>query len=297
MAAKPTKVPVIPKPFKGLSTEDPEKYLIQFERVATCNNWDEDNKKKYFPVYLEGTANLWFQDYSRKNNIATTTWLAITTAFRAAFMSVAKIEVAERRLSQRKQTIGESAEDYLYDMLDLCHAVDDTMQEAKVVRYIIKGLRPTFLEKVNLADPKTISELLEVIRKIHETKYLINSYEGEVNVVQQQPNDKLVELMEKLSSLMVEQNNLLASTQTKQYNGLSTQRTTAFQHNQAPRQRYYPRNPTRTQDYRQDNQQCQICRYRNHVTANCYFAAKPCPICKQLGHVARFCRIQRNQGN
>jgi len=41
-----------------------------------------------------------------------------------AFLSTAKVEVKERNLNTRKQRIRESAEDYLYEMVDLCYAVD-----------------------------------------------------------------------------------------------------------------------------------------------------------------------------
>lgn len=37
MATKPNKVPVMPKPFKGLSTDDQE-IFIQYERFPACNN-------------------------------------------------------------------------------------------------------------------------------------------------------------------------------------------------------------------------------------------------------------------
>ena len=155
--SKPTKVPVVPKFFKGTPEEDSEKYIIQFERAAQCNNWDDDAKKRYLPVYLEGTAQLWFQDWSREHNIASTTWASFVDTFKYAFLSVAKVDVAERKLYSRKQKLGESAEDYLYEMLDLCHAVDEKMPEAKIVRYIVKGLIPTFLRKSQYLRPQNNS--------------------------------------------------------------------------------------------------------------------------------------------
>jgi len=214
MATKATKVPVVPKILKGTPDEDPEKYLIQFERAAICNNWNDNCKERYLPVYLEGTANTWFQNWSRNNNIATITWAGFKPIFTKAFLSTAKVEVAERKLNTRKQRIGESAEDYLYEMVDLCYAVDELMPEAKVVRHIIKGLRPTFLEKVNMHDPKTIAEALELIRKIHETRYLVNANEEDILSIQPTVDElaKTNELIEKLTSLMIQQNELINNT-------------------------------------------------------------------------------------
>jgi len=49
------------------------------------------------------------------------------------FLSTTKVEVKERNLNTRKQRIGESEEDYVYEMVDICYAVDELMPEAQIL--------------------------------------------------------------------------------------------------------------------------------------------------------------------
>jgi len=213
MPPKLAKVPVIPKPFSGKAQEDASKYIISFERAAKCNLWNDDTKLAYFPVYLEGTAALWFKSYSKHPNFPNKTWNEVSTAFKDAFTSTSRVEIAELKLLARKQRVGESAEDYIYEMIDLCENAEPGMAESKKIRFIIKGMRPTFLEKINFLDPKTLEELLAYVRKMYETRLLLthsDEIQEVLGIETQQPDksalDHITEAMNKMLIVINKQN-------------------------------------------------------------------------------------------
>ncbi|CAL8077639.1 unnamed protein product [Orchesella dallaii] len=193
MTEKPKRVAVIPKTFSGSREQDPEKHLKQYERAAACNHWDEATKLLYFPVYLDGTATLWYENFEKKlkDNGVELSWLIIPDAFKKGFTTIARADVAERKLHVRKQHVGESAEDYVYEIVDLCRKVDNNMPEDRIVRTTIKGLRPAFLDRINLMQPNTINEVLECIRKVQETKFLVDcqTEQSEVIAVSREDNE------------------------------------------------------------------------------------------------------------
>lgn len=86
-------------------------------------------------------------------------WDIISSALQTAFKSVANKEVAEA---------------FVYGMIDLINDYDPDMPEIEKVRMMIRKMRPTFIEKINPCTPQTINALLEAIRKIAETQYMID---------------------------------------------------------------------------------------------------------------------------
>ena len=287
MAAKPTKVPVVPKTFSGKATEDPDHYLIAFDRAAKCNNWTEDCKMTYLPVYLEGTANFWYQNWFK--NQAVITWKSLETAFKKAFNSVAKTEVAEQKLQARKQLLGETPEDYIYEMIDLCAKADPAMPVAKQVRTIIKGLRPSYLEKVHLLDPQTIGQLLEAVRKVHEAKYLVEVREESVMAVQPVlPVSELSSWMAQVDKTLREQASMIRNVTAPRNMGQST----------------YGRGRGRINN-RGDARQlvCWNCSQPGHLKSQCtarQAQAQQCRYCHIWGHIERDCRKKQaafQQGN
>jgi hypothetical protein len=191
--SKPAKLAIVPPKFSGIIDEDAYQYLQQFDLAASSNLWNDAYKTSQLPNYLANTAQKWFLHWKRERAAAQATahaaggpaptpisWTELTTAFQLAFRNVASKDVAEEKLLARRHKIGETPEDYIYSMLELIHNYDNSMDEATKVRYIIKGLRPSFLKEINPLGLTTVTDVLQKIRKIAETQYLIDHRE-EVN--------------------------------------------------------------------------------------------------------------------
>jgi len=284
--AKPVKVAVIPPKFGGTLTEDAYKFLKKFESVAVSNHWDDDTKALQFRNYLTGTAELWYNNWyeSQKALVAAGAplvikWSQQSTALQTAFRNVAHTEVAEEKLLARKQKLGESAEDYVYSMLDLISDFDPTMNEASKVRRIIKGLRPVYLEKINPMTITKVEDVLNAIRKVAETQYLINAH-GDTNSIEAKVMstvlDGFSELFTKQSELL---NTMIKSNQ-----------------DQDKKRKFIPDNRNfssqRQNNYKsfspQTYIQCHTCGRLGHVSKNCYKNAF-CNSCQRYGHTVNRC--------
>jgi len=101
----------------------------------------------------------------------------------AAFQEVAPDVKNQMLLEERRQRIDESVESYYYSVLNLCNEVDATMTEARRVRYLIRGLRPQYLENILPLDPQLVTEVLQHMRKVAEGKFLISKQETDYYAV------------------------------------------------------------------------------------------------------------------
>jgi hypothetical protein len=310
MTALSPKLNVVPTRFSSRNEQDPEKYIEKFELASECNNWLPEHRLKFLPTYLDGTAFTWYINYKKefdRRAMAAARVLdpknpqpvpldypTLKTDFIDAFPSIAKIEVAERKLDKRRQLSSESPEDYMYDMFDLCKAFDPHMPEDAIVRKTIKGLRPGYLEKINFADPQNMDDLLKAIRKIKETNYLLDqTFETQSTLAVLPATQKtdpevskaLLALNEALSSQtsliqkLQQQQNKMAENNNKEARNPNSNNWNRNQNNwprnQNPNNRNWS-NQWSQNNTNQGNQQvrqytCQICRRNTHDLQNCYF--------------------------
>ena len=49
-----------PTQFNGLSQESTRRFLRQFRKVADAQGWDDNKIMRTIPLYLAGTADIWF---------------------------------------------------------------------------------------------------------------------------------------------------------------------------------------------------------------------------------------------
>jgi hypothetical protein len=294
---KASKVAITPPTFGGKLDEDAFKYLQKFDMVSISNNWTDDIKALQLPNYLVGTAEKWFLNWKKERKASYVpptatptapqpppTWVELTTALQLAFKNVGSKDIAEQKLLSRKQKTGESAEDYLYSKLDLINDYDDKMPMTSKIRYIIKGLRPSYLEKINFICPTTIHEVLDSIRRISESSYLIEHRE-ECNVSE---STLLASAITNFSKMFKEQNDralkqneqVLNLIQSKSHTAPQPLQNTVVQEKPPPRQTltcaYCKRSGHHiTQCFvrpqLQSQPSCTICGRNNHITSDCFF--------------------------
>lgn len=171
MAAEGRNLSITPGRFRGGVEENVQEYLTQFERVSRANGWDANKKKVILPCYLEGAALKWLENLedSRGNEL---TWDEIVTGMKETFQGIAWDEQLEFKLRMRMQEENEAVEAYMQDVLNLCVKVDRDMQDSTKIKHILRGLKPSLLEKVMVMDNTTIADLHRNIRKLETARYM-----------------------------------------------------------------------------------------------------------------------------
>lgn len=162
---------ITPKKFGGGVQENVEEYVAQFERIARANGWDAAKKLVVLPCYLEGAALKWLENLEQAQGAALT-WDIVKEKIKEAFQSIAWEEQLEFKLRMRMQGEEEPVEAYLQDVLNLCSKLDPQMVERCKIKHVLRGLKPSLLEKVMVMANDTLDNLLANIRKIQTARYM-----------------------------------------------------------------------------------------------------------------------------
>jgi hypothetical protein len=142
-----------PDTFYGKPTDDLLSFISHFERFSNFCGWNDDQRLRALPLYLQGNASSWYacfdsETFKSYNDLA--------TAPKAHFTNPATISLWRQQLSARKQEGHESLSNYSSDIRHLCKRLGLT--DLDVVHYFIQGLRPDLKSHVILGQPKSLSE-------------------------------------------------------------------------------------------------------------------------------------------
>jgi hypothetical protein len=162
-------------PFEGSYLENAKEWFETFETSARINGWDDLIKTAQLPVYLRGTAQVWWKSLPRAER---ENFPELRTQFIAAFEPVEVPAQLQLELSSRRQQEGESVSAYLYHKLELCRRANPNMDERDRVSFVINGFLPeirnTMLGKTIL----TLKELLNQAKRKESTTRAIRATEG-----------------------------------------------------------------------------------------------------------------------
>lgn len=306
---KLTNFQIEPPKFSGSFDEDAYKFLFKYIETANANGWNEDTRLSVIPLCLQGPAYQWWHYFvasraqqQKLHNDANAAQAAATAALTASgssgavpviiippalnmdvisvalqtsFRSVADKEIAEMKLYNRCQQIGELPEAFVYGMLDLINDFDSSILEDEKVRLLIRKMRPSYIVKINPIAPKTIEELLTCLRKIAETQYMIDHSESMVNAISAQLeklnaqfNQNLEEELAKAVSDIkhtVQPENMtnvhIAPAKSKEHKEHQITERETFQRNSPHR---FSMSATTT-----DSFQCYRCGRNGHIARNC----------------------------
>ena len=173
---------------------DIDEWLDHFNYIAKCNHWNEALQLSRIPVYLKGTAELWFSDFSRlaAESLEKLSMDLVFNGLREAFRHKNFRSMNQSQLICRVQGLNEPIHQYYYDMMRLCHRVNPLMAESEKLTHIMRGLKSTILEKVLVLEPKDCKDLLSKSKSVEEAEYLANSRPS-YNYFLLQDRDKLDE--------------------------------------------------------------------------------------------------------
>ena len=166
---------VAPRNFSG--QEDINDWINHFKHIAKCNNWSDRLQLNRIPIYLTGTAEMWFSEFMRESEEKgeALTIQNVLDGLINAFRPQNYRSLNHSALINRRQRIGESFHDYYIDMVNLCRKVNPLMSEQDKFMYITNNMRSTLIERVMILQPKSCKELLEKCKACEEIEGLANN--------------------------------------------------------------------------------------------------------------------------
>ena len=157
--------PKEPPTFRASSFEDPESWLETYERVATFNHWNSEDKLRHVYFYLEDAAKTWFEN--RESSLQT--WDLFRTTFLNTFASIVRKERAASLLETRVQLPNENVTIFTEEMTRLFRQADAAMPEDKKVRLLMRGVKQELFAGLVRHPPTTVAEFLTEATTIEKT--------------------------------------------------------------------------------------------------------------------------------
>lgn len=318
-----------PGTFSGLNWENFDSFINKYNMSASINDWSEEDKIRYFPGFLEGTALKTYENIPNNSNIKIK-WSNLENHFRMQFEPTAQIDILRSQLEKRKQLDDEQPMVYITDIESLCRRVDPFMAQQEIIRNIMKGLKPNIIRYIGFMDNNTVENLKYNIQKFEKIEFMASGslynqsplktnesiFKEEIYKMNEtiktlkENNEKLIKDLQ--NSTITENINKITNQFNDKFNTLSeqlksqnTQRpinTQHFRNNNNPARYNFP---IEQKTFKRNNNfesqiprtQCNNCKLFNHTSENCRFPINPpiCQFCNRIGHTARECRQYSNQ--
>jgi hypothetical protein len=144
--------------FFGLSTEDPDAFMFEFDIVCRTYGYTNDAQKlRLFPATWKGYALKWFMGLGEATIIY---WDDMKKKFLTKYQPYCKSKDSKEDIFKMSQSEDESLEEYLETFLYNMHKSKQSNLPLDVIRTIfLKGISDENLEALNLMGPRDISHL------------------------------------------------------------------------------------------------------------------------------------------
>lgn len=158
-----------PPVFAGLRGDDVDDWIDNYDRVSSCNKWNDTQKLRHVAFYLTGVAKTWY--FNHESDIAD--WSTFTTKLRQIFASSSgRAEVAKQKLGTRLQLPQESYTSYIEDVLALCRRANPSMTEAERVRHVLKGIGSVAFNALIVQNPASVQDITSTCQRLDELQSL-----------------------------------------------------------------------------------------------------------------------------
>ncbi|KAL4084258.1 hypothetical protein QTP88_028083 [Uroleucon formosanum] len=196
--------PIFFKPefYSGEPDECVNDFIENYNLISAANEWSDDKKIMYAPIYLKKSAKAFYQNYIISN--PTPSWSHFELALKEYFMSPGRARMLKAKLTNRKLKLNETVSQFLADFQLLAHKVNPNMAESEKIDLILEALPPDFYNPVALMNNNTLSDLQNNLRKVESAKATVNERNNIHNF------DALKAEIEVLNKKLVEQNALVA---------------------------------------------------------------------------------------
>lgn len=163
-----------PPNFEGKPQDDVVAWLEEYQDTADFNLWTPDESLHHVRWALTGFAKNWY----RNLNPQPATFPEFRQAIQGAFKHPAYDSGIAAQLRHRKQGIDESPVMYCFDKLNLCSRVDPRMAEGVKLDHLIRGMKPTLVERIypyiNFANPD-LGAFVQLVQLHHQATWVANS--------------------------------------------------------------------------------------------------------------------------
>ncbi|KAL4153663.1 hypothetical protein QTP88_001496 [Uroleucon formosanum] len=176
--------------------------IENYNLISAANEWSDDKKIMYAPIYLKKSAKAFYQNYIISN--PTPSWSHFELALKEYFMSPGRARMLKAKLTNRKLKLNETVSQFLADLQLLAHKVNPNMAESEKIDLILEALPPDFYNPIALMNNNTLSDLQNNLRKVESAKATVNERNNINNF------DELKAEIEVLNKKLVEQNALVA---------------------------------------------------------------------------------------
>ncbi|UYV66446.1 hypothetical protein LAZ67_4001706 [Cordylochernes scorpioides] len=159
--------PKCPSTFSGDGSEDAQRWLKDYKRIAQYNRWDNPMCLANAIFFLAGTARQWYEN----NENVLTSWEVFQRALGETFgQREEEIKKAEGLLKIRAQKANESSESYIQDVLYLCQLIDPRMDNETKLGNLMKGVAEDVYQILIARDVDNVEQFLSQCRKIELLK-------------------------------------------------------------------------------------------------------------------------------
>lgn len=153
--------------FSGDDQQEASRWLKDFKRIATYNQWDEQMCMANVIFYLAGTARQWFDN----NEDTLSNWTVFQNSLKSTFGQTDDVKrQAERLLLTRVQQTGETTEAYIQDVLSLCRKVNSCMPDSEKVAHLMKGIAEDMYQILLVQDYLTVDAFTKRCRQIESLR-------------------------------------------------------------------------------------------------------------------------------
>jgi hypothetical protein len=143
--------------FHGLSSEDPDEFLFEFDILCRSYDYISPNQKlKLFPATLKGNALRWFMSLGAQ---AITTWDQMKEGFLAKYQDYCRTRERKEELFKMVQKEDENLEDFVERLqYNLQRSDHPNMSKDILKTILLKGVRDDCLDMLNMLGKGDISK-------------------------------------------------------------------------------------------------------------------------------------------
>ncbi|XP_077553329.1 uncharacterized protein LOC144168166 [Haemaphysalis longicornis] len=151
--------PRTPAVFRGEAFEDVEDWLEQFERVASFNQWNPQQKLGHVYYSLDDGARTWYENREARGELST--WDEFRWELLESFACTDRRDLAQRLLESRIQKPNETVAMFAEDMARLFRRADPDMSEPKKLRHLMHGVKEQLFSGLVRNPPRTVKDFIK----------------------------------------------------------------------------------------------------------------------------------------
>lgn len=146
--------------FTGAVDQDPTDWLQEIDDLFDAGKIDKSDRRRILVTLFGNEVKNWCRSEALSSDYDT-----FKQEFIKAFTSSGYRLKIYSKIINRRQRSDETAQSYCYDILSLCTKLNPEMPESEKILHLLRGLKPTLLQRVMMYDPASCAELLQYAKR------------------------------------------------------------------------------------------------------------------------------------